>query len=93
MTSILRRTQKSKLQNLNPSQTEKIFPVSRKSSSAVKSFRFDPQSWQDLQAMVEKINNISKRKISTSRLVKALVYLGKTRQEKELLKVLKEIAI
>jgi hypothetical protein len=42
---------------------------------------------------MEKTNSASKRKISTTRLIKALIYLGKNSSEQSLIKALKEIAV
>ncbi|WNE40694.1 MAG: hypothetical protein mread185_000151 [Mycoplasmataceae bacterium] len=89
-----KKAQKSKLQDLKIINKEtKIFPINHKTNSTVRSFRLDNQSWQDLQNTLEKLNSISQRKINTSRLIKALIQLGKKSSEKKLIKALKESSV
>lgn len=86
------KAQKSKLQGLN-SSPEELFNLKR-TNSAVRSFRLDNQSWQDLQEILNKLNNHRQRKkISASLLIKALIHLGKTSKEEKLIKVLKEVVV
>lgn len=88
------QAQKSKLQDLGNDKrisSEKVVALRQKTNSTLRAFRLDDQTWQDLQATVEKINNHSQRKpISASRLIKALIYLGKQAEEDKLIKALKE---
>lgn len=90
MTSKLnKKAQKSKLQDLT--DQEELFNL-KPINSAVRSFRLDNQTWQDLQDILNKLNNHSQRKkISASLLIKALIYLGKTSKEEKLIKALKEV--
>ena len=44
-------------------------------------------------ALLEKINSFSARKISASRLLKALIYVGQKITEEELWQALKEVGI
>jgi len=86
------KAQKSKLQELNVDQ-EELFNL-KTTNSAVRSFRLDNQSWQDLQETLNKLNNHRQRKkISASLLIKALIHLGKTSQEEKLIRALKEVAV
>ena len=87
------RAQKSKLQRIDQPREEQIFPLNRTVTSSVHSFRLDWQSYQDLQNLVKQVNQASKRKVSASRLIKALIYLGKISPEDKVLKALKEIAV
>lgn len=86
------KAQKSKLQDLTASN-EELFNLGQ-FNSAVRSFRLDNQSWQDLQEILSKLNNHSQRKkISASLLIKALIYLGKMSGEDKLIKALREVAV
>ena len=88
------RAQKSKLQEVNSLTEEKLISLDQPINSAVRSFRLDNQSWQDLQEILNKLNKHSQRKkISASLLIKALIYLGKVSSEEKLIKALKEVAV
>lgn len=89
-----KKAQKSKLQEVDEPIEEKLTLLGRSINSSVRSFRLDPQTWQDLQEILNKLNNRSQRKkISANSLIKALVYLGKKSGEDKLIKALKEVAI
>lgn len=91
------KAQKSKLQtnSLNEKDLGKTpeFFLNKKNTSAIRSFRLDNQTWQDLQNILIELNNHSKRKkVSASSLIKALIYLGKKTKSEKILDILKEVS-
>jgi hypothetical protein len=90
--SFIEKTKKSKLGQEEAKKKENIFLTS-KNISSIRSFRLDSQTWQEFQKLLEQVNNISGKRISASRLVKGLVYLGKKSKEEKLVKILKEVSI
>jgi len=56
-----------------------------------RSYRLDTESINSLKSTLDKINEISPKKISESRLIKALILLSKDTEEDKLLKALKEV--
>ena len=56
-----------------------------------RSYRLDSEIMNTLQSTLEKINEISPKKVSEARLVKALIWLSKEINEDKILKALKEV--
>ena len=89
----MERARKSKLNLPKESRTtEKITSISRTAYSSVRSFRLDEASWNNLTGLLEKINLQSQRKISASRLLKALIQIGVESKEEQIIRALKESA-
>lgn len=56
-----------------------------------RSYRFDPEIMNTLKGSLDKINEVSPKKVTESRFVKALIWLSKETDEKKILKALKEV--
>ncbi len=56
-----------------------------------RSYRLDPEIMNTLKDTLDKINEISPKKVSEARLVKALIWLSKETNEDKILKALKEV--
>lgn len=56
-----------------------------------RSYRLDPEIMNTLKDTLDKINEISPKKVSEARLVKALIWLSKETNEEKILKALKEV--
>ena len=56
-----------------------------------RSYRFDSEIMNTLKDTLNKINEISPRKVSESRLIKALIWLSKEIDQEKILKALKEV--
>jgi hypothetical protein len=52
----------------------------------------DDASWNNLSLLLEKINSQSSRKVSASRLIKALIQIGIKSKEENVIQALKEIS-
>lgn len=61
------------------------------SQLAPKSYRLDPEITNILKSILDKVNNLSNKKVSESRLVRALIFLGKDIDEKKILRAIKEV--
>ena len=86
------RAQKSKL-NITRTQPEKVVQITRTAYSRVRTFRLDDTSWNNLSDLLEKLNLQSQRKISASRLVKALIQVGVASKTEEVFQALKEVGV
>lgn len=56
-----------------------------------RSYRLDPEIMNTLKDTLDRINEISPKKVSEARLVKALIWLSKETNEEKILKALKEV--
>jgi hypothetical protein len=56
-----------------------------------RSYRFDSEIMQTLNATLVRINKISPKKVQEARLVKALILLSKKLADEELLKAVREV--
>lgn len=56
-----------------------------------RSYRLDPEILNILRDTLNRINEISPKKVSEARLIKALIILSKTIDEEKLLKYLKKV--
>ena len=56
-----------------------------------RSYRLDSEVMNTLKSTLDRINEISPRKVSEARLVKALIMLSKDVDEERLMKALKEV--
>lgn len=56
-----------------------------------RSYRLDPEIMNTLKDTLDKINEISPKKVTEARLVKALIWLSKETNEEKILKALKEV--
>jgi hypothetical protein len=86
------RAQKSKL-NIERAPAEKVVQITRTAYSRVRTFRLDDASWHNLTSLLEKLNLQSQRKISASRLVKALIQLGVESKTEEIFQALREVGV
>jgi len=76
MNKLQKKAQKSKLNVVHQSTTkEKLLTSQRKLVYPV-SFRLDAESWANLTKLLEKINQVTKRKINLTQLLKVLIYHG-----------------
>jgi len=89
MSKLKSKAQKSKLQQIQNDQGEKIIQLSQKSKYP-RSYRFDVETINLLKELVEKVNVKSKKPVSETELLKVLVQLGKKSGMEKLLKILKE---
>ena len=89
MSKLKSKAQKSKLQQIQNDQGEKIIQLSQKSKYP-RSYRFDVETINLLKELVEKVNVKSKKPVSETELLKVLVRLGKKSGTDKLLKILKE---
>src|ERR1044072_8979228 len=90
MNKLQKKAQSSKL-NITKKKQEKVININRKATYKFRSFYFDTASDNDLKELLEKVNSLSRKKISAGHLIRALVYLGKKTKEDRLLKALKEV--
>ncbi len=56
-----------------------------------RSYRFDPEIMNTLKDTLDKINEVSPKKVTEARLVKALIWLSKDINDEKILKALKEV--
>jgi len=89
MSKLKSKAQRRKLQQIQNGQGEKIVQLSQKSKYP-RSYRFDVETINLLKELVEKVNIDSKKKVSETELLQALVKLGKKAGVEKLLKILKE---
>jgi hypothetical protein len=89
MSKLKSKAQKSKLQQIQNDQGERIIQLSQKSKYP-RSYRFDVETINLLKELVEKVNVKSKKPVSETELLKVLVRLGKKSGTEKLLKILKE---
>lgn len=95
MSKLASKAKSSKLKDTlhQPSTTEHKERVVRqvKYKEYPRSYRFDPEIMNTLKDSLDKINDISPKKVSESRFVKALIWLSREIDEKNILKALKEV--
>jgi hypothetical protein len=89
MSKLRSKAQRSKLQQIQNDQGEKIIQLSQKSKHP-RSYRFDVETINFLKELVEKVNIDSKKRVSETELLQVLVRLGKKTGVEKLLKILKE---
>lgn len=56
-----------------------------------RSYRLDPEIMNTLKDTLDRINEISPKRVSEAKLVKALIWISKDTDEKKILKALKEV--
>jgi hypothetical protein len=56
-----------------------------------RSYRLDPEIMNTLKSTLDRVNEISSKKVSEARLVKALIWLSQETNEEKILKALKEV--
>ncbi len=56
-----------------------------------RSYRLDPEIMNTLKDTLDRVNDISPKKVSEARLVKALIYLSKEINAEKIIKALKEV--
>lgn len=94
MSKLELKAQKSKLHTrLEENNIEENEKVLRKfkSKELPKSFRIDNETINVLKETYERINNLTPRKVSESRIIKALILLSKDISDQKLIKAIKEI--
>ncbi|CAG8613552.1 3033_t:CDS:2 [Cetraspora pellucida] len=89
MNKLEQKAQKSKLNVVRESTTEKLLTSQRKLVYPV-SFRLDVANWERLNKLLEKVNQDRSKKINLTQLLKALIYQGQFLKKGELEKGLKE---
>lgn len=77
-------------QNQNYTAKEKVVRQV-KHKEYPRSYRLDPEIMNTLKDALDRINEISPKKVSEARLVKALIWLSKETNEEKILKALKEV--
>jgi len=96
MSKLLAKAKNSKL-NAKPNNESKGINAKEKLIHQIKpkeyprSYRLDFESLNTLKTTLNKINEISPKKISEARLVKALIYLSCEIKEEKILRALKEV--
>lgn len=94
MSKLLNKAKSSKLSSItehSQEHEEVSLILTPKVHSAPKSYRLDPDVENVLKMILDRVNDISTKKISASRLVRALILLGKDTDEKKILKAIKEV--
>lgn len=56
-----------------------------------RSYRFDPETMNILKSTLDRVNEISSKKVSESKLIKALIALSKDIDEMKIIKASKEV--
>jgi hypothetical protein len=77
-------------------QSQNLVPKERvvrqvKHKEYPRSYRLDPEIMNTLKDTLDRINEISPKKVSEARLVKALIWLSRETNEEKILKALKEV--
>lgn len=81
-----------KLESLPLSQSDKNKPSLIKTyKDHPRSYRFDPDTMNILKSTLDRVNEISSKKISEAKLIKALIMLSKDINETKLIKASKEV--
>lgn len=100
MAKLLAKAKSSKLSEMtNNSQSDAVALSHEKKPSALiktykshpRSYRFDPETVNILQATLDRVNELSAKKISEAKLVKALIFLSKDVDEMKIIKASKEV--
>lgn len=96
MSKLASKAKSSKLSDtLQPTSTDKpreerlLNPI--KIKEYPRSYRLDYETMNILKSTLSKINEISPKKISEARLIKALIILSKDIEEDKIIKALKEV--
>ena len=92
MNNLEKKAQKSKLNVVQKSNTEKLLTSQRKLVYPV-SFRLNASNWERLNTLLEKINQERDKKVNLTQLLKALIYHGRSLKKEEWEKSLKETSI
>jgi len=92
MSKLSQKAKSSKL-NFNDTINEKKEPILRSThyKEYPRSYRLDPEIMNTLKNTLYRINEISPKKVSESRLVKALILLSKDINEEKIIKALKSV--
>jgi len=77
-------------QNQSPTPKERVVRQV-KHKEYPRSYRLDPEIMNTLKDTLDRVNEISPKKVSEARLVKALIWLSKETNEEKILKALKEV--
>ena len=56
-----------------------------------RSYRLDPEIMNMLKSTLDRVNEVSPKKVSESRLIKALIFLSREINEEKIIKALKEV--
>ncbi|KLL03750.1 MAG: hypothetical protein MRERV_34c025 [Mycoplasmataceae bacterium RV_VA103A] len=91
MNKLEQKAQKSKLNVVRESTTEKLLTSQRKLVYPV-SFRLDANNWERLNKLLEKVNEGRAKKVNLTQLLKALIYQGQFLKKEEWEKGLKEVS-
>jgi len=93
MSNLVNKAKSSKLKESiqQNSNTKERVVRELKHKEHPRSYRFDPEIMNTLKDTLDRVNEISPKKVSEAKLVKALVLLSKDIDEKKLLKAIKEV--
>lgn len=93
MSKLADKAKRSKLSNTaqNSSQDKQKLINQIKVKEYPRSYRLDYEIMNTLQRTLSKINEISPKKVSEARLIKALIFLSTDIEEKKITKALKEV--
>ena len=92
---LINRAKKSKLNETDNQEQEKVVEFTKNIGSTTHSFRFDNQTWQDFQDLLKEINDKHghRKRISAGQLLKGLIYLGKQSDKKKIIDIIRETYI
>lgn len=97
MSKLLEKSQKSKLESHLIENLDKPLDLKEKAVRKIKlgdhprSYRLDIETMDILKNTLFRINEVSPKKINETKLIKALIFLSKTLDERKILKALKEV--
>lgn len=92
MNKLQKKAQRSKLNVVRESTTEKLLTSQRKLVYPV-SFRLDANNWERLNKLLDQVNEERNKKINLTQLIKALIYHGQFLKKEQWEKGLKETSI
>lgn len=95
MSKLASKAQSSKLkesiQQEKPSETKEKLVRQISPKEYPRSYRLDSEIMNTLKDTLDRINDVSPKKVSEARLIKALIFLSKEINEDKIIKALKEV--
>lgn len=94
MSKLLSKAKSSKLSNISTDDKAKKYKkssVNQVIQRIPRSYKLDQDVLNILKDIQERVNNISTKKVSESRLIRALIFLSKEFDEKRVLQAAKEV--
>ena len=91
MSNLSSKAKSSKLKTVaeKPKDSNKI--LEKKSKGYARSYRFDSEIKDILKEVLDNVNSISPKKISETRLIKALIIMGKKSNPEKVLQAAREV--